>query len=102
MEKHGRFFLMEDLTRHGVKALLETEVKEIREDGSVLVRDRYGRVRELPAFDTVVLAAGHAPRVELCADLLAAGIPFVSAGDCVRPGKILDAVHDAYKAACAL
>lgn len=102
MEKHGRFFLMRDLERLGVTPLLETEVKEVREDGSVLVRDRYGRVRELPPFDTVVLAAGHAPRTDLCADLLALGVPFVAAGDCVKPGKILDAVHDAFKAARAL
>ena len=55
--------------------------------------------RELPPFDTLVLALGYRPSNALCAELSLAGVPFTAIGDCRRVGKVLDAMHEAYTAA---
>ena len=70
--------------------------------GLVTVRDSYGNERTLPPFDNVILALGYRPQNELCRELAAADIAFIPLGDCVRPGKIMDAIHAAHSAACAL
>lgn len=102
MEKHGRFFLLEELRSSDVTVLLEHSLSAIGEDGAVAVKDRYGNTRALPAFDSIVLAVGYAPRQELCAELAREGVPFLAAGDCTKSGKIFDAVHAAHTAALTI
>ena len=102
MEKHGRFFLLEELKKCGVKALTDHALAGVSADGVVSVKDGYGNVFELPAFDSVVLAVGYNPDKELCAQLAREGMTFLAAGDCTKTGKIFDAVHDAYDAALSL
>lgn len=99
MEKHGRFFLLEELRKHFVTVMTEHSLTKIFEDGRVTVVDSYGNTFELPAFDTVVLAAGYSPDQELCTQLRREGIPFIAVGDCAKVGKIFDAVHVAHNAA---
>jgi 2,4-dienoyl-CoA reductase-like NADH-dependent reductase (Old Yellow Enzyme family)/thioredoxin reductase len=61
--------------------------------------DKLGAVTEF-AVDSVVLAAGFRPNRELIAGLKAhPGIRVAEAGDCVRPRKIYDAIHDGHLAA---
>ncbi len=61
--------------------------------------DKLGAVTEFPV-DSVVLAAGFRPNRELIAGLKAhPGIRVAEAGDCVRPRKIYDAIHDGHLAA---
>jgi 2,4-dienoyl-CoA reductase-like NADH-dependent reductase (Old Yellow Enzyme family)/thioredoxin reductase len=61
--------------------------------------DKMGAVTEF-AVDSVVLAAGFRPNRELIAGLKAhPGIRVAEAGDCVRPRKIYDAIHDGHLAA---
>ena len=99
MHRRPRIFLLKSLDEHGVTIHLETEVSAIQEDGQVIVRNKYGDERTLPQFDSIVLALGYRPRNRLCRELAAAGVPFIPLGDCVRAGKIMDAVHSAYDAA---
>ncbi len=99
MEKHGRFFLLEELKDHHVTVMTEHSLNEVFDDGRVTVKDCYGNILELPAFDGIVLAVGYSPDQQLCADLSREGIPFLAAGDCTKTGKIFDAVHSAHDAA---
>ena len=102
MEKHGRFFLLEELKKGGVKALTGHALSGVSADGVVTVKDGYGNEFVLPAFDSVVLAVGYNPDKELCAQLAREGMTFLAAGDCTKTGKIFDAVHDAHDAALSL
>jgi 2-enoate reductase len=73
------------------------------DDQGIVVSDRYGQ-RTTIAADSVVLAAGFRPERDLI-ESLAAGLPglrVVEAGDCVRPRKIFDAIHDGHLAARSL
>jgi 2,4-dienoyl-CoA reductase-like NADH-dependent reductase (Old Yellow Enzyme family)/thioredoxin reductase len=66
----------------------------------VTVVDRYGCPEDIPA-DSVVLAAGFRPDRGLLDDL-ARELPelqVLEAGDCVRPRKIFDAIHEGHLAA---
>ena len=96
MQARARAFLLESLAARGVTALTSTELVRADAQGRVTVKDAYGSVRELPPFDTIVLALGYRPRTDLCAALALAGLPFVAVGDCRRVGKVLDAVHEAH------
>ncbi len=60
--------------------------------------NRYGMRTKIPA-DTVVLAAGLKPNRDLIGALRKAGIQVMEAGDCVRPRKIMDAIHEGHLAA---
>jgi 2,4-dienoyl-CoA reductase-like NADH-dependent reductase (Old Yellow Enzyme family)/thioredoxin reductase len=61
--------------------------------------DRNGAESEFPA-DSVVLAAGFRPNRELIEALAAhPQIKVAEVGDCVRPRKIYDAIHDGHLAA---
>ena len=99
MQARARSFLLESLREHKVKALTSTELVSVGPDGRVAVKDAYGSQRELPPFDTLVLALGYRPSNALCAELSLAGVPFTAIGDCRRVGKVLDAMHEAYTAA---
>jgi NADH dehydrogenase FAD-containing subunit len=68
-------------------------------DKDVTVVDRYG-IRTKIAADTVVLAAGFRPNSDLVEILKKnPDIQVLEAGDCVRPRKILDAIHEGHLAA---
>ena len=71
----------------------------LRVDSGVKTMDRFGAVTEFPA-DTAVLAAGFRPNRELIEGLRAhPAIHVTEVGDCVRPRKIYDAIHDGHLAA---
>jgi 2,4-dienoyl-CoA reductase-like NADH-dependent reductase (Old Yellow Enzyme family)/thioredoxin reductase len=73
-------------------------LESVSDDGIVVV-DRFG-VRATIAVDTVVLAAGFRPNRELFDSLTRDSEVLVfEAGDCVRPRKIFDAIHDGHLAA---
>ena len=102
MHPRARKFLLKSLREHGTKFLPETRLESISETGEVRVRDVYGNEYSLPHYDAIVLALGYRPKNNLCRELAAAHVSFTPLGDCVRPGKIMDAVHAARNAACAL
>ena len=102
MHPRARKFLLKSLREHGTEFLLETQVVSISKTGEVSVRDKYGNEYALPRYDAIILALGYRPNNGLCRELAAARVPFTPLGDCVRPGKIMDAVHAARSAVCAL
>ena len=65
-------------------------------DQGVTVVDRYGARTTIPA-DTVVLAAGFRPNRDLIDRLRKIpNLQVFEAGDCVRPRKIFDAIHEGH------
>lgn len=68
-------------------------------DEGITVTDRYG-VRTKISADTVVLAAGFKPKRDLIDSLREIPrVQVLEAGDCVRPRKIFDAIHEGHLAA---
>ena len=70
------------------------------DDVGIRVADRCGRTTTIPV-DSVVIAAGFRPNRALI-DSLRTELPeieLLEAGDCVRPRKIFDAIHDGHLAA---
>ncbi len=96
MEYKTRQFLLPRLEKLGVHILVNTEVLELRE-GVAVIRSQWGTRRELSGFSAFVAALGYRPDTALCAALEEAGIPFTSAGDCFRVGKIIDAVREGFR-----
>jgi 2,4-dienoyl-CoA reductase-like NADH-dependent reductase (Old Yellow Enzyme family)/thioredoxin reductase len=65
----------------------------------IVVTDKMGAQTEIAA-DSVVLAAGFRPNRELLEELRShPGVRVAEAGDCVKPRKIYDAIHDGHLAA---
>jgi len=68
-------------------------------DKGITVVDRYG-IRTTISADTVVLAAGFKPNRDLIDSLRKVPkLQVFEVGDCVRPRKIFDAIHDGHLAA---
>jgi 2-enoate reductase len=68
-------------------------------DQGITVVDRYG-ARTVITADTVVLAAGFRPNRDLIDSLKKdAKLQVFEVGDCVKPRKIFDAIHDGHLAA---
>jgi hypothetical protein len=97
LTSHG-FFLHRMVRKQGM-LLLGTRVVEVDSEG-VLVRAKDGE-KHLGA-DTVVWAVGSVPETsfgEVCREV---GITMMTAGDALEPRRLLDAVHEGYKAAYGL
>ncbi len=65
------------------------------EDDGVVIESKAGK--EKLAADTVILALGFKSRNDLYEQLQAAGKEAYVVGDAVKPGKIFDAIHTAYR-----
>ncbi len=73
-------------------------LEAVTEDGITVV-DRFGKKTTIPV-DSVVLAAGFRPNRELIDSLMEdPKLKVFEVGDCVRPRKIFDAIHDGHIAA---
>ncbi len=92
LEPIYRDYLLRELKEHNVSIITEVTVERIT-DQSVRIKDTQGRVREIPAA-SVVLARNPIPRRSLQEELH--GFATYSIGDCVYPGKIVDAVRSGY------
>jgi pyruvate/2-oxoglutarate dehydrogenase complex dihydrolipoamide dehydrogenase (E3) component len=69
------------------------------EDKGITVIDRYG-IQTVITAETVVLAAGFRSNRDLIESLRnESGLQVFEVGDCVRPRKIFDAIHDGHLAA---
>ncbi len=95
MTSHG-YFLHRVLRKSGT-LLLGTRLLEVRNDGA-LVQARGGETRSIEA-DTVIWAVGSVPETALGEAAKKAGIPVFTVGDAAEPRRMLDAVHEGYKAA---
>jgi 2-enoate reductase len=101
MQWINRVHLLKLLSDAGVNILTGTEVVEITDDG-VAVSDKSGK-RSVLTADSVVLATGMEPEKGLRPESLKEKVPEVYAlGDCVEPGKVIDAVWGAFHTACLI
>jgi 2,4-dienoyl-CoA reductase-like NADH-dependent reductase (Old Yellow Enzyme family)/thioredoxin reductase len=89
------YFLHRELRKNGM-LLLATRVLEVTGRGAVVQAG--GESREIDA-DAVVWAVGSSPEAGLAESAREAGIAVVTAGDAAGPRRLLDAVHEGYKAA---
>ncbi len=89
-----RWLLFEHMPNLPVSVIGRSSFEEVTDKGLV-VRDREGERRLVPA-DTIVFAAGMVPNNGL-RDALMHKVPEIyEIGDCVKPRKIIDAVHEAF------
>jgi len=91
MNMFSRFYLVDKLAEFGIEILTNTTAKEITDKGVVAV-DINGNKQVIEA-DTVVIAVGFTSNNEL-GEKLRGEIPEVyTIGDCVKLGKIWEAIH---------
>ncbi len=94
-----RWGMMQDVERYGVKTRTSAKVLKISADSVTVEAD--GKVEDIPA-DSVVLAAGTRPSIQLLEATVAKGVAFRVVGDAVRPAMVFDAIHDGYTAGCEI
>jgi 2,4-dienoyl-CoA reductase-like NADH-dependent reductase (Old Yellow Enzyme family)/thioredoxin reductase len=97
MEACERTYIVQKLQENDVSILTNTKVKEVA-SSHVEVVDGAWRTSSLEC-DSVVLALGYTPRVSLAKDFENSGIEVHTIGDCVQPGRIYEAFHDAWRVA---
>ncbi len=97
--KAERKSFLSRLGKTDVEVYVKTKVVEIVDDG-VIVEDSNGKQRKLEA-DHVVLAVGLAPAPwpDLEKITREGEIEVYEVGDCVKPRKIFDAIHEGHLAA---
>jgi len=92
LNPQARDNLLARLTRNGVTMLTSVRYEEITGRGLVIT-DKEGKRQNIEA-DTVVLATGAIQNTELATQLEGQDIALHLIGDCVTPGKIIDAIRD--------
>ena len=90
----------ERIAKTDMKALTNTRLEEVTDTG-VLVANKKQGTFALDA-DTVILALGFRSCQDLYQELKAAGKEVYLVGDAVKPGKIMDAIHTAYRVSVKL
>jgi NADPH-dependent 2,4-dienoyl-CoA reductase/sulfur reductase-like enzyme len=96
-----RIVYQERLAKQKITIHSGNRIESVNDNGAVIV-DGYGKRKEIFA-DSIVVAIGLAPQRELEEELRkVARLKVFTAGDCVRPRKIFDAIHEGYLAAYTL
>jgi 2,4-dienoyl-CoA reductase-like NADH-dependent reductase (Old Yellow Enzyme family)/thioredoxin reductase len=86
------------LDKHNVSIYTGRRLVSIQDKG-VIVDDRYGRQEEISG-DSVVIAAGFQPNRGLIEALQSqTNLEVYEAGDCVKPRRIFEAIHEGHIAA---
>jgi 2,4-dienoyl-CoA reductase-like NADH-dependent reductase (Old Yellow Enzyme family)/thioredoxin reductase len=98
-EKVNRKVLLRSLGEKGVKIRVLTQATAILAEGVEVEFD--GNKETLPA-DTVVLATGIRPNNDLEAALRPLPAKLHKVGDCTKPRKAIDAIHEGFQAAVKL
>ena len=88
--------LMDFVERYGVKIMTNARCVEITREGVIVDREN---LKEFIKADSVLYAVGMTARREIAESFREAGVDFIKVGDCVKPGKVMDAVHGGYFAA---
>ncbi len=91
----NRMTLIQDLEKGKVRVLVNTTVKDILEDGAVVVKDC---VTETISADTVIVASGGKPNNDLEAELAGKPYKVVTIGDANKMGKVMEAIEAGYLA----
>jgi 2,4-dienoyl-CoA reductase-like NADH-dependent reductase (Old Yellow Enzyme family)/thioredoxin reductase len=91
-----RSILMERLATHNVNLYTSTKVKEITTD-MVIAETKDGSIVNFPA-DTVVIATGSKPNIELLNVLKDIKCPVITVGDALKTRTALEAIQEGYEA----
>ena len=97
MWRANRLHLLELLAKANMKILTETRVLEIRDD-SIIIADKDDNRDELKC-DTVILAVGLIPNNGLQETLMDKAPEVYAIGDCVEPGKAINAIWGGFRKA---
>ncbi|MFH1350455.1 MAG: FAD-dependent oxidoreductase [Pseudomonadota bacterium] len=90
-----RSLLMRRLMNKGVKLSTKTVIREVTQDGGlVLLRD--DQQETLKGTDTLVLAVGYRPVMELEKTLKEKKTPYVKIGDCAGVRNAMDAIWEGF------
>jgi NADPH-dependent 2,4-dienoyl-CoA reductase/sulfur reductase-like enzyme len=95
-EKVNRKVLLRSLGEKGVKIRVLTQATGILAEG---VEVEFGGRRETLSADTVVLATGIQPNHDIEAALRGLPGEFHKVGDCAKPRKAIDAIHEGFQVA---
>jgi len=96
-----RIVYKERLAKQKVSIHTSKRVETILDKGAVLV-DKYGQREEI-SVDSIVVAVGFTSQTTLVEQLKKeTGLEVYAVGDCFRPRKILDAIHEGHLAALSI
>jgi len=90
VEEYTRIFLLERLNNSGVQILTKAKLEEIIDKGIIYSENS---TRKTIEADTVVLALGSVSSKGLMTELKGKVPELYSAGDCVEPSKLLEAIE---------
>lgn len=94
--KSTRWVLFDNLKRYGVKIITGAKVTSI-DQGTVTFKKNENEHKM--DFDQVILASGSQSVQTISNEVASLKITFSIVGDCIRPGKINDAIHGGFLAA---
>jgi NADPH-dependent 2,4-dienoyl-CoA reductase/sulfur reductase-like enzyme len=95
-----RALLLNRMAEKNIKVLTKSKVREILAD-EVIIEKEEG-TEKITGIDTVVIAVGSKSNNVLLKQIEAAGIPVYTIGDCVKPRKIIEAIHEGFRQAYSL
>jgi len=96
----NRALLLDRMAEKKIAVLTKSKVREITADGLVIEKEE--GTEEITGIDTVVVAVGSRPRNNLLKSLEGQDIPVYAIGDCVKPRKIIEAIHEGFRRAYSL
>lgn len=94
--KSTRWVLFDNLKRYGVKIITGAKVTSIDQGTVTFKKDENEHKMD---FDQVILASGSQSVQAISKEVASLKITFSIVGDCIRPGKINDAIHGGFLAA---
>jgi len=93
MEPFSKIFILERFQKNKVKIFTSTKVEKINEDTVEAIDKNWNRY--ILNFDTVVIAVGSKPNHDVHRDLRVDIEEIYKIGDCRKPQRILEAIHEA-------
>ncbi len=94
--KSTKWILFSNLRRYGVRIHTSTKVVSIKNGAITYEKDSKSITEK---YDTIITALGSESVNNLQKEIEILDIPHISAGDCITPGKLNNAIHGGYLAA---
>ncbi|MDI3500957.1 MAG: hypothetical protein PWP22_728 [Thermoanaerobacter sp.] len=92
-----RVLLLNRMAEKKITVLTKSKVREISGD-KVIIESKSG-TQEITGIDTVVMAVGSKPKNDLLKSIEEENIPVYAIGDCIKPRKFIDAIHEGFRIA---
>ncbi|QNB47804.1 FAD-dependent oxidoreductase [Thermanaerosceptrum fracticalcis] len=95
-----RALLLNRMAENKIQVLTKSKVREITVDGVIIEKEE--GTEEITGIDTVVIAVGSKSKNDLFMLIEGEGIPVFAIGDCVKPRRIIEAIHEGFRRAYSL